>query len=398
MLKGAGVDLRNKSTGATGDTDAGGTVSGAGDQASSKATPAGVGGNSGSRQQHEGKLGDEHTMGAHSHRHRPARSLSRVTEEDAVSLASSFVNSTRTFGGRDLESGGGSSNFLSPVVLSDSAEEETSTGVDADGDNKDMLWSPILPGKTEKSADDSDRDSNILNGRRLSIAARVADFSSSVWEERKGHEHSRGGGDSPIPLRGGDDGGSRNLFSVALDRERAARNISDSTNDMPGRGPNGAKAHNGRSWEDATRGGTPDVDRSHRARAGGGRWPKRVRRKERTGRDSEGRDDRGGGRPARPTVGRSSSHKVDTIEYSSGEDTDSDASTAAGHPSRLHRPDASNDSSTRSGVNAHPHPTARRKRHESTRIKLSPYNAADSLPGSSLEDVRAVLCSRSGYW
>lgn len=396
--EGTKADRLNKRTRATGATNAGDTVGGTGNQASSRTTSAGTGGSSGSKQQDEGKLGDELTSGAHLNRHKPGSGLSIVPEEGAISPASSFVNSTRTFGGRDLESGGGSGNFVSPMVLSDSADEETPTRVDVHCDSKDMLWSPILPGKNEESADDNGSNSDISSRRGLSTAARVANFSSSVWREQEDHGDSSGGDDSPIPPRRRGGEGSSTLFSVALDRQRATTNLSDSTNVMSGSVSNDARAHKSRSWEDATRGGTPDVDPSRGASAGRGRWPKSMRRKEHTGQGSEDRGSRGGGNPVRPTVRRSSGHNVDIINYSSGEETESKPTTTTGYSSRSHRRDSLKDSSTWSGVNAHSHSTARRKRHESTRLKSSPDKAADSLAGSSLEDVRALLCDRSEYW
>lgn len=413
-------------TGATGDTDIEG--GGARDQNSGRETSSGARRGSESKNEGEDNFDDEVITSARLRCHKLARALSRVTEEDCMSHGSSFVNSTRTFGGRDLESGGGGNSFRSPMTLYEGSEEGKPARVSGDGGKKNVPWSPICGDKTEWSVGEGDRITNAPSGgeekrsgslrgkeivqstdslekaRGLSIASRSADCSTSVWGE--GCRPSGDGDGSAIPLNRSDDEGHSKPSAYTLNRQRAARNLSDTSSDMSGCVSEGARADRDSSCEEAKRSrfhlGGPFRETS----AGRGRWPKRVRNQKGTGRGNEGGGDsddvkaRNARSPVRPTLGRLERFKVDITAYSSSEDIKSDATTVtggSGRPSRAHRGEISKaPASSPSGVNTHSRPTARKTRHESSKDRPLRNKASEDLAGSSLEDVRTLMRNTAG--
>ena len=425
LMKSSSRDgLVNRGSDATGDTDAGG--GGAGDQASGRATSSGVGGSREFKQGDENNLGDEPVRGAHLHR--IPRALSRVTEEDSMSLGSSFVNSTRTFGGRDLESGAAEGSVLSPTVLFEGTEEEAHTGVGSGGGSKDVPWSPIRGGRIEERADDGGSNMKASSGRRQtrsgpprdngtaqnsgrldsaqgsSIATRIADCSTSLWGESEDRDDSGDGACSPIPLRRNGHERRRGRSSRTLNRQRAIRNLNNAGSDVSECLSEGARDHNGNSRENATRDGIDLVAPFRRESAGRGRWPKPISTNESAGQVDGGGVDNSDGRTARPIFSRSSSAKVDIVGYSSGEDSKSNAATVAGsceRPSRLHRRGSLKDLFERLGVNTHSHSAAKKSRLETSRNRSSRNKETEDLSRSSLEDVRnlsyATMEFDSGY-
>ena len=217
----------------------------------------------------------------------------------------------------------------------------------------------------------------------------------SVWWER---EDSDGSDGSPIPLcRNGKAHQIRS--SSTLNRQRAIRNLSDTSSDMSGLVSENERTHSDSSWE-ATRNGIRPIGPSRQASVSGGRSAKTVGTKETASRASEGivGGDGDGRKPVQPTLGRSSP-MVDIVANSSGEETKSNATTVAGgggRPSRSHRRGVSKDPSARSGVNTHSsHSTTRRTRHISSSNR-SRDRAAEDMSQSSLEDVRSLSCSANG--
>lgn len=414
IKQGVKAGLVNRGAGARRDTGAGGGR--AGDQASGRATSIGAERSDEFKHEDEDAPGDERVREAHLRRHNLARVLSRVSEEDSVSLGSSFVNSGRTIAGRDLESGGDGSSFRSPIVTCKGADEKAPKGVCGSGGKKDMPWSPIRGGRTKGSADDSGRTVKNSSGRRQtssapprdkeaaqrtdrldkargpSIAARVGDCRTSMWEEREDDDDSGGDDGNPIPIRHSGGNILRTGSSSTLCRQRVIKNLRDTSSDMSGCVLDEARAHNDISWKEAVRDGVRPIDPFRRASVGRVHWPKRVRNSEPTGQANESSGGRVDGEPVQSTVDRSSSFKVD-IAYSSGEDSKSDATAVAGdygRSSRSHRRGISEYPFAESGVNIQPYSTARRKRHQSSRNRLAHDMAAEDLPGSSLEDVRTV--------
>lgn len=429
IKKGGKAGLANKGAGYRGDTD-GGT----GDQASGRATSSGAEASSELKQEDKDKVGDELIRGAQLYRHKIARALSRVSEEDSMSLGSSFVNSSRTFGGRDLESGGDGSSFRSPMVLCKGVEEKAPTGVGGGGGNKELPWSPICGGRTGGSGSDSGRTVQTLtelrqtcsdprrhkeasqstgrsdSARGPSIAAHVADCSLSLWgggEDGRGSggEDSGDGYGSPIPLRHSRGDVRSTCSSPTLSRQEAIRDLSDASSDMSGCVSEGARTYNGTSCEKAARGAIHLMGPFSGASVGRGRWLQSVRKKEGTGQANGGSGDGGGGKLVRPTLHQSSSSKIDIVEYNPGEEVQSDATTVAGscgRPSCSHRRGSSKKPSSPSGVNTHSNSAPTRTRRESSRNSSSRDMAAEHLPRSSLEDVRTLLYNATGlareYW
>lgn len=332
-----------------------------------------------------------------------------------MSLGSSFVNSGRTFGGRDLESGGDGSSFRSPIAISKGADEKAPTGVGDGGGTKDVPWSPIRGRRKNGSSDDSDRTAKTSSGRwqafsspprgkeaaqrtdRLnsargqSIAARVDDCSTSLWGKREDGDDTGDDDGSPISFRhsGGDTRSS--CSSSTLYRQSIIRNLSDTSSDMSSCVLDGARAHDDTNKGEATRDSVRPIGPLHRASVGRGRWPKRVRKRESMGQANESSGSSGDRKPFHSTVERSRSFKIDIVGYSSGEDIKSDATAVAGdcrRPSRSHRRGISENPFAQSGVNTQPYSTARKPRHQSSRNRSTHDMAAEHLPGSSLEDVR----------
>ena len=414
IKKGIEAGLVNRGADATGDTDADGGE--AGDQALGKATSSGAGGSGELNQDDEGKTGDGLIRGAHLRNHRLTRALSRVTEEDNMSIGSSFMNSTRTFGGRDLESGDGGSSFRS-TVLHEGAEENTSTGTGGDGGTKDAPWSPLREESIDGSADDSgstkapsarrqtrsgparDKEASqstasLEGARGPSSDARIAHGSMKGLGEREDQGDDDDNDVSPIlllPLRRSSKG-RRIRASPTLARQRATRNISDGSSEMSGRLSEGARAQSDSSAKEATPSGIDLAGPSSQTSDGSGRWPKPVRKKENT---DQANGSSGAGMPVHPTLGRSASPKADIVAHSSDEEKSSDPASVAsggGSPARSHRRGVSKGHSTRSGVNTHSHTTARRTRRRSSTNMPLRDKAAEDLDGSSLDDVRTLSC------
>lgn len=428
MKKGGNAGLANRGAGYRGDTD-GGT----GDQASARATSSGADASSELKQEDKDKLGDELMRGAQLYRHKIARALSRVSEEDSMSLGSSFVNSSRTFG-RDLESGGDGGSFRSPMVLCKGVEEKAPTGVGGGGGNKELPWSPIGGGRAGGSGGDSDRTIQTLNelrqtrsdprrhkeasqstgrsdsAREPSIATRVAGCSRNLWgggEDGGGSGGEDSGDDygSPIPLRHSRGDVRSTCSSPTLSRQEATRDLRDASSDRSGCVSEGARTYNGSSCEKATRGSIHLMGPFSRENVGRGRWLQSVRKKESSSQANRGSGGGGGGKLVRPTLDQSSSSKIDIVAYNPGEEVQSDATTVAGscgRPSRSHRRGSSENPSSPSGVNTHSNSAPTITRHESSRNSSSRDMAAEHMPGSSLEDVRTLLYNATGlaseYW
>lgn len=415
IKKGIEAGLVSRGADATRDPDADGGE--AGDQESGKATPSEAGGSSELKQDDEDKIGDGLIRGAHLRNHRLTRALSRVTEEDNMSIGSSFVTSARTFGGKDLESGDVSS-LRSSTILHEGAEEETSTGTGGDGDTKDA-WSSLSEDSIDGSADDSGRKIKTPSARRQTRSgpdrdkeasqstgfvgsargpngdAHMADGSMNVWAGTKDQSDDDGNDSSPIlllPLRRSSKG-RRIRASPTLARQRASRNISDGSSDVCGRLSEGVGAQSDSSPKEATPSGIDLAGPSSQASNGSGGWPKPVRKKEPS---EQANESSGAGRPVPATLGRSTSPKADIVAHSSDEKKSSDPTTVAsvgGSPSRSHGQQISKRHSTRSGTDTQSHSTTRKTRRRSSINRSSRDKATENLAGSPLNDVRTLSYS-----